>query len=85
MWGLEYAYLFGLPNNKLELIDGRSRCVFPFRDRHEAEAHFADWIDTLCRWKKVERPPITHTKETQLAEAAGFSFELERTAGWRSG
>lgn len=58
MWGLEYALLFGLPNNKLELIDGRTRCAFPFRTRQEGEAHLDDWTETLCRWKSIADKPV---------------------------
>ena len=50
MFGLEYPLLFGLPSGKLELSEGRSRCVFPFRTRDEGEAHLADWLQTLRRW-----------------------------------
>jgi len=39
MLGLEYILLFGLPENKLELIDGRTRCRLPFATRQEAEMH----------------------------------------------
>src|SRR5437773_427489 len=51
MWGLEYALLFGAPENKLELFDGRTPLSCPFPDRETAEAHFALWIETLYRWQ----------------------------------
>jgi Uma2 family endonuclease len=49
MWELEYLLLFGVPNNKWELWDGRVRWAFPFLDRDVAEAHFAAWGETLRR------------------------------------
>lgn len=77
MWGLEYALLFGVPNNKLELLEGKSRCAFPFRQRSDAEAHFTAWIDTLCRWKTItDPPPIRKKAKSRLFEAAGFRLEL---------
>jgi hypothetical protein len=36
MWDLEYLLLFGIPNNKIELLDGRSRWAFPFTSRELA-------------------------------------------------
>jgi Uma2 family endonuclease len=77
MWGLEYPLLFGLPSNKLELIEGQTRCAFPFLKREQAEAHFSDWIATLCRWKGLaERPPIRRGTKEWTAEAAGFVLTL---------
>ena len=77
MWGLEYALLFGVPNNKLELSDGRSRLAFPFLTRETAAAHFDAWTETLCRWKGVsERPAVTQGKLGSRIEAAGFVMEL---------
>jgi Uma2 family endonuclease len=57
MWELEYALLFGLPNGKLEIIDGRTRLVFPFRTREEGEAHLEAWTETLRRWKNIATEP----------------------------
>jgi Uma2 family endonuclease len=51
MWDLEYLLLFGVPDNKWELLRGRVRWAFPFRDREAAQAHFASWTDTLRRWR----------------------------------
>ncbi len=77
MWGLEYALLFGVPNNKLELIDGRSRCAFPFRSREQAEAHFAEWSDTLRHWKGVRTTPAIHKAPKQWrTEVQGFQLTL---------
>ncbi len=77
MWGLEYALLFGIPNNKLELIYGRSRCAFPFLEREQAEAHFTDWIATLCRWQQVlEIPPIRKGRKRWRIRVKGFALEL---------
>lgn len=54
--GLEYAMFFGVPDNKVELLDGTSRWAFPFSGRAEAETHFQHWLETLRRWKQVEPP-----------------------------
>ena len=72
MWGLECALLFGAPENKLELLDGRTPLVWPFPDRETAEAHFADWTETLCRWQVVaSRPTVrkTHTFQYRWSSA----------------
>lgn len=58
MWGLEYLLLFGLPKNKLEVLSGKTRCVFPFLTRTEAEAHFAAWLEHLARWRGVSLPEV---------------------------
>ncbi len=76
MWGMEYLLLFGVPNNKWELIHGRSRWAFPFLRREEAEAHFADWLATLCRWKGLEAPAVRKGRKRWVAEVAGFGLEL---------
>lgn len=77
MWGLEYALLFGAPENKLELLDGRTPLVWPFPDRETAEAHFALWIETLCRWQGVSKPPaVRKTADKWGAEINGFVVEL---------
>ncbi len=77
MWGLEYPLLFGLPENKLELIQGRTYCAFPFLEREQAEAHLLAWRDTLCRWKAVS-PPARVRKGARVwrVEAAGFTLNL---------
>jgi Putative restriction endonuclease len=49
-WGLEYLVLFGPPKNKVEVLDGRTRLVFPFLEREGAERHFAGWTEALSRW-----------------------------------
>jgi hypothetical protein len=46
MWGLEYLLLFGVPNNKWELLRGRVRWAFPFLDLDVAQDHFAVWTRT---------------------------------------
>ena len=37
MYGLEYALFFGVPDGRVELVDGASRWAFPFLSREEAE------------------------------------------------
>ena len=41
MWGLEHLLLFGVAENKSELINRRIRRAFPFRDPVVGDAHFA--------------------------------------------
>jgi len=61
MWGLEYLLLFGVPNNKWELIDSRVRWAFPFLARDVAQAHFAAWTDTLRRWRDGVEAAVRET------------------------
>jgi hypothetical protein len=76
MYGLEYALFFGVPNNKVELIDGYSHWSFPFDSRESAEAHFRSWMDTLCRWKHVEPPGVRKSGRQWQAIVAGVRVEL---------
>jgi len=77
MWGLEYALLFGAPENKLELLDGQTPLSFPFPDRDMAEAHFAEWTETLCRWHGVAQPPrVEQTAECRKVELNNFVLRL---------
>src|SRR5262245_44908914 len=76
MWGLEYPLLFGIPKNKPELIDGRTRCAFTFADRAQSEAHFAAWVEALCRWKGVPTPQPRLEDRSRVVEAAGWRLEL---------
>jgi len=76
-YGLEYALFFGVPNNKLELIDGTSRWAFPFLSRVEGEAHFQEWLETLRRWKQVDVPtPIRKRGGRWQTEVGGIRMEL---------
>ena len=43
--------LFGVPENKWELWDGRVRWAFPFDARDVVQAHFEAWAETLRRWR----------------------------------
>ena len=56
MWDLEYLFLFGVPDNKWEILRGRSRWAFPFLTREVAEAHFALWAETFSVGVVVVRP-----------------------------
>jgi hypothetical protein len=77
MWGLEYALLFGAPENKLELLDGRTPLVWPFPDREMGEAHLAAWTETLCRWQGVSSlPTVRKTTMKWSIEVNGFVLEL---------
>jgi hypothetical protein len=76
-YGLEYALFFGVPENKIELIDGTSRWVFPFLSRAEAETHFQQWIETFRRWKQTETsPPIHKSERTWQADIGSIQIEL---------
>jgi hypothetical protein len=76
MYGLEYALFFGVPSNKLELIDGFSHWSFPFQSRELAEAHFAAWLETLCRWKQVEAAPaVRKSRRRWRARVGGIRLE----------
>ena len=76
MYGLEYALFFGVPDNKVELLDGTSRWAFPFTNREQAEFHFESWLDTLCRWKKVVKRPATR-KSSKRWQAKFKEIRLE--------
>lgn len=77
MYGLEYFLFFGIPDGKTELIDGRSRWVFPFFERAEAEAHYELWLETLCRWKQIGgKPEVRKSPNLWEANFAGIEFEL---------
>ncbi|MBI3465899.1 MAG: hypothetical protein HY000_23020 [Planctomycetes bacterium] len=50
--GLEYALFFGVPANKLELIDGISRWAFPFLSREGSNSRDADgW--SISTWRST--------------------------------
>ena len=77
MWGLEYALLFGAPENKLELFDGRTPLAWPFPDRETAEAHFFNWTETLCRWQGISPPPTVRKSAAKwTVETNGFVLDL---------
>jgi Uma2 family endonuclease len=77
MWALEYALLFGVPNNKWELLKGRFRCACPFLDRATGEAHFAEWTDTLCRWQQVApSPPVRKKPKEWKVRVGRFRMSL---------
>jgi Uma2 family endonuclease len=77
LYGLEYALFFGVPENKVELIDGKSRWAFPFLSRDEGEAHFQHWLETLRRWKQVESTtPVRKSDGNWQVDVAGIAMEL---------
>lgn len=78
-WGLEYMLLFGPPGNKLELLDGRTPCSFPFLDRAIADAHFASWAATLARWQDMPDPPARAVDGTLSKSFGKFTLEQYRT------
>src|SRR5438552_3941239 len=77
MYGLEYALFFGVPDNKLELLDGGSRWAFPFATREIAEAHYQCWLETFCRWKQVDPvPAIRKSRKCWRTKVNGIRLEL---------
>src|SRR5262245_2100417 len=77
MYGLEYALFFGVPENKIELIDGRSYWSFPSQSREAAESQFEDWIQTICRWKQFDvRPVVQKSDQSWRTVVAGIEVEL---------
>jgi Uma2 family endonuclease len=76
MWDLEYFLLFGIPDNKIELIKGRSRWAFPFRSRDEAESHFTHWLEAVARWKQAEVPLVRKRGNSWKANFHGIRMEL---------
>ena len=77
MWDLEYLILFGLPNNKLELLDGITPLTFPFPNRRSAEQHFDLWIEQLARWRGASSPiHRTQLKDCLEANIAGAKLQL---------
>ncbi len=77
MYGLEYALYFGVPKNKIELLEGGSHWHFPFPTRDEAEAHFQAWRETLCRWKQVDaEPAIRKSRANWVTNVNGIRMEL---------
>jgi len=77
-WNLEYMLLFGPPENKLELLDGKTPCSFPFIDRIVADAHFAKWATELARWQDVSDPPARMMDGTLVKEFGKFTLEQYR-------
>jgi Uma2 family endonuclease len=77
MYSLDFALFFGVPNNKLELIDNTSRWAFPFASREEGEAHFHAWLESFRRWKQVDtKTPIRKSTKCWKAEVNGIRMEL---------
>lgn len=76
MYGLEYALFFGVPENKCELIDGKSYWSFPSRNREESEGQFRAWVETICRWKQVEEPVVHQSGQRWTTTIAGIEIEL---------
>jgi Uma2 family endonuclease len=77
MYNLEHALYFGVPDNKIELLEGGSRWAFPFASRAEGEAHFHAWFETIRRWKQVSGPTrIRKTGENWKAVIHGIRMEL---------
>jgi Uma2 family endonuclease len=77
-WDLEYLLLFGPPENKLELLDGKTPCSFPFLDRGVADAHFAAWSEILARWQDVPDPPARVLDGSVVKEFGGFTLKQYR-------
>lgn len=78
MLGLEYALLFGLPENKLEIVDGKATCRLPFATLAEAEAQFDAWAETLCRWQDAGKPSVTLEDNVPTLTVNGFVLRRYR-------
>lgn len=78
MLGLEYMLLFGPPENKLELLRGRTPCSFPFLDRATADAHSSLWAATLARWQRVPDRPARHAGAVDVKKFGGFRLKQYR-------
>jgi hypothetical protein len=70
--------LFGPPENKLELLRGRTPCSFPFLDRPTADAHFGLWASTLARWQGVPDPRARHAGPVAVKKFGGFRLQQYR-------
>ena len=77
-WDLEYLLLFGPPENKLELLDGKTPCSFPFADRATADAHFARWAGTLARWQGSADPPARASGGALVKKFGKFTLRQHR-------
>src|SRR5258706_5554543 len=79
MWNLEYLLLFGLPENKLELLGGITPLTFPFADRQSGEEHFQLWTEQLARLRNVCLP-VERTESERYIESdiAGAKLQLYR-------
>jgi len=75
---LEYMLLFGPPENKLELWDGRTPTSFPFMDRSTADAHFASWSAELAQWQGVPDPPARMVDGALVKEFGKFILAQHR-------
>ena len=75
MWDLEYLLLFGVPNNKWEILDGRVRWAFPFLARDVAQAHFAAWTETLRRWRSGGEPTVHETTTADGSQRSIVRFD----------
>jgi Uma2 family endonuclease len=77
-YDLEYLLLFGPPENKLELIDGKTPCAFPFLDRQSADFHFQRWAATLSKWQRLADPPARIVDGTLVKDFGGFTLTQHR-------
>jgi Uma2 family endonuclease len=75
-WGLEYLIVFGAPENKVEVFDGRTRLVFPFADRATGERHFAEWTAGLQRWLAADPPRIEQREKEWQADIGPATLTL---------
>jgi Uma2 family endonuclease len=76
MWDCEYLLLFGLPENKWELFDGRMHCRFPFPSHEIAEAHLESWSAVLGRWKRRQAKVVASAEAVRSIEVGNFRLNL---------
>jgi hypothetical protein len=72
------AVVLVVPFLFVEIIEGRTRLAFPFRERTEAEAHVQAWTDALWRWRGDPRPDVSRAGERWDAEIDGAELKLFR-------
>ena len=74
MIDLEYILLFGLPQNKLEILDGKTRVLLAFPDPQEAIAQFRYWLETLERWQDTPALPLSSEENDESRLIGGFEL-----------
>ncbi len=74
-WDLTTLFLGGLPENKLEVIEGKVPCAVPFPSEEAAQETARRWIEAVARWKGAE--DVLHSDAAGLeGEVAGYEFRV---------
>lgn len=72
---LEYPLLFGLPENKTGILDGRMRAIWPYRTLDLTARAFDRWRGELARWRGA--PGVSTGSSTEL-EIGGITLTRHR-------